>query len=100
MTFPCIYVLYPELLHPIFLLFYLSPLIVVISTGLKILYSFLNRKYIPHLYLLYFLLLTSPEGLLIKEQDRLPSLSGFLSRHEIYSACTPALVVPRAKRPS
>jgi hypothetical protein len=40
----------------IFFHFYLSPLLMVIWTGLKILYSFLYRKYINHIHLLYFLL--------------------------------------------
>jgi hypothetical protein len=39
MIFPCIYVLYPELGHPLhFSCFYLSPLLMVISTGLKKVY--------------------------------------------------------------
>jgi hypothetical protein len=33
---------------PLFFSFYLSPLLMVISAGLKILYSFLYRKYINH----------------------------------------------------
>jgi hypothetical protein len=39
--------------------FYLSPLFMVISTGLKILYSFLYRKYITHIHLFNFILLPS-----------------------------------------
>jgi hypothetical protein len=39
--------------------FYFSPLFMVISTGLKILYSFLYRKYINLIHLLNFLLLCS-----------------------------------------
>jgi hypothetical protein len=36
MTFPCVYVLKPELVHPLcFSPFFLSPLLTVISTGLK-----------------------------------------------------------------
>jgi hypothetical protein len=61
MTFPCIYVLYPELVHPLYFSpFYLSPLLMVISTGLHILYSFSYRKYINHIHLFNFLLLPSP----------------------------------------
>jgi hypothetical protein len=60
MTFPCIYVLYPKLVHPLhFSPFYLSPLIMVISAGLKILHSFLYRKYITNIYLLSFIPLSS-----------------------------------------
>jgi hypothetical protein len=40
--------------------FYLSPLLMVASTGLKILYSFLYRPSINHIHLLDFLLLVSP----------------------------------------
>jgi hypothetical protein len=41
-TFRCIYVLEPELVHPLyFSRFYLSSLLMVISAGLKILYSFI-----------------------------------------------------------
>jgi hypothetical protein len=58
--FPCIYVLRSELVHPpYFLPFYLSRLLMVISTGLKILYSFLYRKYINYIHLLNFILLPS-----------------------------------------
>jgi hypothetical protein len=40
MKFPCVFVLYPKLAHRLhFSPFYLSPLLMVISTGLKILYS-------------------------------------------------------------
>jgi hypothetical protein len=39
--------------------FYHSSLLRVISTGLKILYLFLYRKYINHIHLLNFLLLFS-----------------------------------------
>jgi hypothetical protein len=42
---------------PLFFSFYLSPLLMLFSKGLKILYSFLYRKYIIHIYLLSFLLL-------------------------------------------
>jgi hypothetical protein len=60
MTFPSMYILYSELVHPFhFSLFYLSPLLMVISASLKILYLFLYRKYINHIYLLNFLLLLS-----------------------------------------
>jgi hypothetical protein len=53
MTFPCIRALYPKLAHPFhFSPFYLSPLLMVSSTGLKILYSFLYRKYITHIHFL------------------------------------------------
>jgi hypothetical protein len=42
-TFPCIYVLQPDLFHSLYFSpFYLTPLLMVISTGLKILYSILN----------------------------------------------------------
>jgi hypothetical protein len=38
MTFPCTYVLYPELVHPLhFSPFYLSPPLLVISADIKIL---------------------------------------------------------------
>jgi hypothetical protein len=59
MKFSCIYVLYPELVHPVhFSLCYLSPILVIL-TGLKVLYLFLYRKYINHVHLLCFLLLFS-----------------------------------------
>jgi hypothetical protein len=58
-TFPCAYVLYPELVHPLCFSYYLSPLLTVISTGFKILYSFLYRKYINHVHLRNFILLPS-----------------------------------------
>jgi hypothetical protein len=45
MTSLCIYVLYPKLVHPLhFSPFYISPFVMVILTGLKILYSFLYRN--------------------------------------------------------
>jgi hypothetical protein len=48
MTFPCIYVLYPKLLHPLnFSPFYYSPFLIVISTGLKILHSFCIESLSP-----------------------------------------------------
>jgi hypothetical protein len=60
MTYPCIYVLYPKLVHPLhFSPFYLSPLLMVSSIGLKILYSLLYRKYITHIHLLYYIFTTS-----------------------------------------
>jgi hypothetical protein len=50
MTFLCIYVLYSELIPPLhFSPFYLSPVLMVISTGLNILCSFLYKKYIIHI---------------------------------------------------
>jgi hypothetical protein len=56
MTFPCICVLYLELILPLhFSPFYLTSLM-VISTGLKVLYSFVCRKYINHIHIFYFLL--------------------------------------------
>jgi hypothetical protein len=39
--------------------FYLSPFLMVVSTGLKILCSFLYRKYVNHVHLCNFLLLPS-----------------------------------------
>jgi hypothetical protein len=42
-----------------FFSFYLSLLLTVISAGLKLLCSFLYRKHINHMHLLYFLLLPS-----------------------------------------
>jgi hypothetical protein len=39
---------------------YISPFLRAVSTGLKILYSFLYRKYINHIHLPNFLLLPSP----------------------------------------
>jgi hypothetical protein len=45
MIFPCIYLLYPKLVQPFhFSLFYLNPLLMVISTGLNILYSFCTES--------------------------------------------------------
>jgi hypothetical protein len=41
----------------IFSFFYLSPFLMVVSMDLKILYSFLYRKYINHIHLLNVLLL-------------------------------------------
>jgi hypothetical protein len=58
MTFPYLFVLYPKLIHPFhFSLFHFSPLLMVISTSLNVLYSFLHGKYINHIHLVYFLLL-------------------------------------------
>jgi hypothetical protein len=52
------YVLEPELAHLLYFSpFYLSPLLMLISTGLKFLCSFLYRKHINHIHLLSFLLL-------------------------------------------
>jgi hypothetical protein len=49
-----------KLVHPLhFSLFYLSPLLMVVSTGLKILGSFLYRKYIYYIHLICFHLLPS-----------------------------------------
>jgi hypothetical protein len=48
-----------QLISSIFLLSNLSPLLMVISTGLKILYSYLYGKYINYIHLLNFLLLPS-----------------------------------------
>jgi hypothetical protein len=60
-TFSCIYVLQPKLVHLLyFSYFYLMLLLVVFSTDLKILYSFLYEEYINHIHLLKFLLLLSP----------------------------------------
>jgi hypothetical protein len=57
MTFLCMYVLYPELVHLLhFSPFYLNSCLTVISAGLKNLYAFLYRKYINNIYLLYPLL--------------------------------------------
>jgi hypothetical protein len=47
-------------ISPIFLLSTSDPLLMVISTDLKILYLFLYREYINHVHLLNFLLLPSP----------------------------------------
>jgi hypothetical protein len=59
-TFPCLYILYPKLVHPFYFSpFYLSPLLTVILTNLKILYSILYTKYITHIHLFNFLLLPS-----------------------------------------
>jgi hypothetical protein len=63
-TFPCIYVLQPKLVHLLyFSSFYLSPLLMVVSTVLKILYSFLYRGYINHIHFLNFPLLPLPSCL-------------------------------------
>jgi hypothetical protein len=43
-----------------FFFFYLSHFRMVVSTSLKILYSFLYRKYITHIHLLISLLLPFP----------------------------------------
>jgi hypothetical protein len=64
---PMYIVLWPELVHPLhFSPFYLSSLLMVISTGLNILYLFLYRKYINHIHLLYFLPLPFPFTVLKK----------------------------------
>jgi hypothetical protein len=42
---------------PLFSSFYFSPLLIVISTGLKTLYSFLYREYINHIHHLNYILL-------------------------------------------
>jgi hypothetical protein len=44
---------------PIFFPFYFSPLLMLISICLKILYSFLYKKYINHIHFLNFLILPS-----------------------------------------
>jgi hypothetical protein len=55
------YVLYPELVHPLHCSpFYLSPILMVISSGLNVLFSFLYRKCINHIHLLYFFIYASP----------------------------------------
>jgi hypothetical protein len=57
----CIYVLYPKLVHLLyFSLVYYSPFLIRVSTGLKILYSFLYREYISHSHLLNFLFYPPP----------------------------------------
>jgi hypothetical protein len=59
-TFLCLYILYLELIHPLcFSPFNLSHLLMVILTSLKILCSFLYRKYINHIHLFNFFLLPS-----------------------------------------
>jgi hypothetical protein len=64
-TFPCICVWWPELVNPLhYSPFYLSPLLMVILSGLNIPYSYLYRKYINQIHLLYFLELPFIEGLL------------------------------------
>jgi hypothetical protein len=56
MMFLCTYVLYPELVHLLRCSpFYLSLLLMMSSTDLKILYLFLYRKYVNHIHLLNFL---------------------------------------------
>jgi hypothetical protein len=60
-SFPCDVSMYIHIIpwissSPLFFS-YLSPLLMVVSTGLKILYLFLYRKYINCIYLLNFLLL-------------------------------------------
>jgi hypothetical protein len=63
-TVPCIYALYPKLAHPFhYSSFYLTPLLMVKSIGLKVIYLLLYREYIIHIHLLYFLLLLSPSFL-------------------------------------
>jgi hypothetical protein len=59
-TLPCTYVLYHKLVHLHFSPVSFSRPFMVISTGLKILYSFLHRKYITNIHILYFLSLNSP----------------------------------------
>jgi hypothetical protein len=60
-TLPCTLIISPKLVHLLyFTSFYLSPLLRVTSTGLKILYSSLYREYIKHIHLLNFLLLHFP----------------------------------------
>jgi hypothetical protein len=60
MIFPCTYILYSQLIHLLhFSPFYLSPLLMLLSTGLSTPYSFLCREYIYHIHLLYFLFLPS-----------------------------------------
>jgi hypothetical protein len=57
-TFPCIYVFEPELVHLLYFSpFYLSLLLMMISTSLKFPYSFMYTEYINHIHLLNFLLL-------------------------------------------
>jgi hypothetical protein len=47
-----IYVLYPKVGHSLhYSPFYLSPLLMAISTGVNVSYSYLHRKYIHHIYL-------------------------------------------------
>jgi hypothetical protein len=59
--FPYIYMYYNPncFISSLFLLFTLVPLLWMVSTGLKILYSFWYRQYINHIHLLSFLLLPS-----------------------------------------
>jgi hypothetical protein len=45
---------------PHFSSFYFSPFLIVVSTSVKILYSFLYREYTNHIHLLNFLILLSP----------------------------------------
>jgi hypothetical protein len=59
--FPCVYVLYPQLVYLLWLsIFYLSPFLMMVSAGLRFLYSFLYREYITHIQVLSFLLLPYP----------------------------------------
>jgi hypothetical protein len=56
-TYLYIYVLYAKLVHSLsFSPFYLSPLLMGISTCLKIIYSFLYRKYISYIHLNFLFL--------------------------------------------
>jgi hypothetical protein len=56
-----IYILYPDFVHLLyFYSFYLSPFLMVVSTGLKILYLFLCREYINHIHFLTSFFYLSP----------------------------------------
>jgi hypothetical protein len=56
----CECALYPSFVHPLhYSPFYHSPLPIVVSTGWNFLYSYLYRKYINHIHLLFFLHLPS-----------------------------------------
>jgi hypothetical protein len=57
---PYLYVLQPDLVHLLyFSSFYFSPFLMVVSPGLKILYSFLHRE-INHIHLLNFFFCPPP----------------------------------------
>jgi hypothetical protein len=62
-AFPCIYALLPKLVHLLyFSSFFFSLLLIVVSTGLESLYSFMYREYINNIHLLtsfFFYLLFS-----------------------------------------
>jgi hypothetical protein len=54
--FPCIYVLQPQLVHIYFSSLFFSPFLIVVSAGLRVIYTPIQRIYQPYSFLIYLLL--------------------------------------------